>query len=383
MRGKQSSDDLEYDPEIERTARALWKVVQLQRLSQSIPSSARVPIPIEAETSSSPKSTTLPERPKLGDYSLANNRGRLTHTFQPANPVAFDIKTSVQNGLKDRQYDGTEAMSPHEHLSRFAKKCEFCVPPATVSESQKKLRLFPFTLTGRAKDWLLSLPSGTIQTCDELELKFLEKYFPISKYWEKKKEIANFRQRESESLYNAWERFNLLLKSCPNHEFTEKQYLQIFTKGVTHNNRMFLNASAGGSLRSKTDHEVQALIESMAANEYCAVVDKKKRGVFGVSDHTVILANQAAINKQLKTLTKEFHGFTMANKQQQVAAVRCDLCGEGHANGKCVPEGFSEEANYVNYQRQNPYYNSGFNKHPNLSYSNNNTLNPLMPNPQQ
>ena len=32
---------------------------------------------------------------------------------------------------------------------------------------------------------------------------------------------------------------------------------------------------------------------------------------------------------------------------------------------------------------QNPYYNSGFNKHPNLSYANNNTLNPLLPNPPQ
>jgi len=275
-------------------------------------------------------------------------------------------------------------MSPHEHLSHFAETCEFCVPPATVTESQKKLRLFPFTLTSRAKYWLLSLPSGTIQTWEELELRFLKKYFTMSKYWDKKHEISNFRQGESESLYDAWERFNLLLKRCLNHEFSNKQYLQIFTEGLTHNLRMFLDASAGGSLKSKTDHKVQTLIENMASNEYRVDAEKKKRGVFGVSDHTAILANQAAMNKQLETLTKEFHGFTMANKQQQVAAIRCDLCGEGHANGECVPEGFSEEANYVsNYQKPNTYYNPGFNKHHNLIYSNNNTLNPLLPNPQQ
>jgi hypothetical protein len=144
---------------------------------------------------------------------------------------------------------------------------------------------------------LLSLPSGTIQKWDELELKFLEKYFPMSKYWEKKQEISNFRQGQSESLYDAWELFNLLLKRCPNHEFTEKQYLQIFTEGLTHNNRMFLDASTGGSLKVKTDHEVQALIENMAANEYRADAKKKKSGVFGVSDHTSFLANQAAMNK--------------------------------------------------------------------------------------
>ena len=121
----------------------------------------------------------------------------------------------------------------------------------------------------------------------------------------------------------------------------------------------------------------------MAQNEYRADAEKKKRGAYGVSDTTSILANQASMNKKNEALTKEFQGFTLANKQQQVAAVRCDLCGKGHANGECVPEGVSEEENYVNYQRQNPYYNPGFNKHPNLSYSNNNTLNPLLPNPQQ
>jgi len=111
-----------------------------------------------------------------------------------------------------------------------------------VTDSQKKLRLFPFTLTSRARDWLLSLPSGTIQTWEELELKFLEKYFPMSKYWDKKMEISNFKQEESESLYDAWERFTFMLKRCPNHELTEKQYLQIFTEGLKNNIRMFLDA---------------------------------------------------------------------------------------------------------------------------------------------
>ena len=81
-------------------------------------------------------------------------------------------------------------------------------------------------------------------------------------------------------------------------------------------------------------------------------------------DTTSILANKAAMNEQIEAPTKEFQGFTLANKQHQVAAVRCDLCTEGHANVECVPKGVSEEANYVNYQRQNPYYNPGFNKHP-------------------
>jgi len=102
---------------------------------------------------------------------------------------------------------------------------------------------------------------------------------------------------ESESLYDAWERFKLLLKRCRSHEISDKQYLQIFTEWLTHNNRMFLDASAGGSMIVKTDYEVQTLIENMAENEYRADVEKKKKGVFWVSDNTTILANQAAMNK--------------------------------------------------------------------------------------
>jgi len=164
MRGRTSKDDLQFDPEIERTTRANRKDV---RLSKSVPPSAREqipsPAPSKTKSSTSPESSIMGDplpRPKLGDYGLATHRGPLTHTFRPANPAAFDIKSTVLNGLRDKQFDGTEAMSPHEHLSRFTKTCEFCVPPATVTDSQKKLWLFPFTLTGRARDWLLTYQVG-------------------------------------------------------------------------------------------------------------------------------------------------------------------------------------------------------------------------------
>lgn len=151
---------------------------------------------------------------------------------------------------------------------------------------------------------------------------------PMSKYLDKKQEISNFRQGETESLYDAWERFNLLLKRCPGHEFSDKKYLQVFTAGLTNQNKMFFDASTGGSLKVKTDHEVQTLIENMANNEYCADVEKNKRGVFGVSDTTSILANQAAMNEQIETLTKELHAYQLPNKPQQVVALRCDLRGK-------------------------------------------------------
>jgi len=111
MRGRTSKDDLKFNPEIERTARANRKAV---RLSKSVPPSAREqiprPAPFETESSTSPESRIMGEplpRPKLGDYNLATHRGQLTHTFRPANPTAFDIKSTILNGLRDKQFDGT------------------------------------------------------------------------------------------------------------------------------------------------------------------------------------------------------------------------------------------------------------------------------------
>jgi len=393
MRGKTRSEDLQHDPEIEKTAKANRKAVRLARLAESTSrhSSPVITLPAVSEPiTMGEQPPPPPARPMMGDYGLDANRGHLTHVFQPANPKAFDIKSSVQQNLKENQFDGRDDKSPHEHLSHFHETFQFYVPPANVTESQKKLRLFPFTLTGRAKDWLLSIPSGTIQTWDELELKFLKRFFPMSKYWDKKHEITNFKQGESETLYDAWERFNLLLKRCPSHGLDEKSYLQIFTEGITANNRMFLDAAAGGSMRTKTDHEVRNLIENMTENEHRADAKKKRRGVFGVNDSTALLANQTAMNKHLETLTKQVQAITMGQLQAQQAQVqqvqqRCDFCQGDHANGEYSLEGTIEEANYMgNYQKNNPYsntYNPGYAKHPNLSYSNTNTLNPLLPNP--
>ncbi|MCI30470.1 hypothetical protein A2U01_0051679, partial [Trifolium medium] len=67
-----------------------------------------------------------PPRRTLGDYGERNNGVIANFGFQPVNPVAFDIKNTVLT-------------------------CDYTDPPG-VSESDKRLRLFKHSLTGRAKD---------------------------------------------------------------------------------------------------------------------------------------------------------------------------------------------------------------------------------------
>jgi len=83
MRGRQSKDDLQFDPEIERTARVNRKAVQLSKLIAP-EQRGQTPSPalLVTEKPTSPEPSIMGDpapRPKLGDYGLATHRGQLTH----------------------------------------------------------------------------------------------------------------------------------------------------------------------------------------------------------------------------------------------------------------------------------------------------------------
>ncbi|WJX14409.1 hypothetical protein P8452_04679 [Trifolium repens] len=314
-----------------------------------------------------------PPRRTLGDYGQWNDGQLANLGFQPANPVNFDIKNSVINALKEDQYSGAESQCPNLHLGRFYEACDYTDPPG-VTESQKRLRLFKFSLTGRAKDWLDTLPSGTINTWQELERKFLERYFPIHKFLERRADIVNFEQGDAESLYDAWERFKLCLKKCLKHGIDTHAQMQHFTQGLRAQTRMLLDASAGGSLKNKNEQEAMELIESMAQNEYRANNDrgaKKKPGMLELEANSAMLAEQKLMNNKMEALVQHFTKASSAQHQSkaqvsQAQGLRCDFCKQAHENGECMPKG-SEEAKYMaNFRRSNPY-NQGWGENQNQS----------------
>ncbi|CAJ2662794.1 unnamed protein product [Trifolium pratense] len=242
--------------------------------------------------------------------------------------------------------------------------------PDGYTDSQIKLRLFGFTLIGRAKDWLQCIPSGTINNWKELEDKFLERFFTNDMFLARRADITGFEQGESESLFEAYERFKLLLRKCPNHSLDNMEQMQIFIRGLRMQSRILIDASAGGTIRHKNEDEVRELVENMCMNEYRSKSerDPKKRGVFDVDTNTALLAQIEILNKKLAAKT-----LAEANVSQ-VQEVRCDFCHGPHANGMCSLEAESEEANYAGgYQKNNPYsntYNPGWKDHPNLQWGN-------------
>jgi hypothetical protein len=60
------------------------------------------------------------------------------------------------------QFSGASSDDAAAHLNNFVELCEK-QKYKDVDGNIIKLKLFPFSLSGRAKDWLLSLPRNSIQ----------------------------------------------------------------------------------------------------------------------------------------------------------------------------------------------------------------------------
>ncbi|XP_058759534.1 uncharacterized protein LOC131632822 [Vicia villosa] len=271
---------------------------------------------------------------------------------------------------------------PNLHLSVFLQYTDI-VKENGVSSEAIRLRIFPFSLRDRARAWLQSLPANSVTTWNELKKVFLARYFSPSKTAMLRAQINGFRQKDNESLFEAWERYKDMLRLCPHHGLEEWLVIHTFYNGLLYNTRLTIDAAAGGALMDKEYADAYALIESMAQNHYqwgserapseriSGEKSSAKSGMYEIS-------SLDRVNAKVDALTQKIENLTVA----PVAAVatvspNCEICGmPGHAAPEChLLAGVSPEP--VNYAQGNPYsntYNPGWKNHPNFSYKNNSAL---------
>ncbi|KAJ9556966.1 hypothetical protein OSB04_011580 [Centaurea solstitialis] len=93
-------------------------------------------------------------------------------TFQPGDAGRRDME--INKGLIKMifsiSFDGRPGGEPYKHLEAFEDICDLF----NATEDEVKLRVFPFTLTNRAKDWFKRLTPGSIKTWEDLKSAFLQ-----------------------------------------------------------------------------------------------------------------------------------------------------------------------------------------------------------------
>ncbi|GJR22557.1 reverse transcriptase domain-containing protein [Tanacetum coccineum] len=173
----------------------------------------------------------------------------------------FELKHGLLNLVQNKQFFGHDKEDPHAHI-RYFNKITSTMKFPNVPSTSVKLMLFPFSLEGAARIWLEKEPPRSIQTWDDLVSKFINKFFPPSKTTNLRNEITRFQQRFDETFYEAWDRFNDLLRACPHHGFSELHQLDTFYNALNSNDQDSLNSAAGGNFLDKMPRDCLRIHEA-------------------------------------------------------------------------------------------------------------------------
>jgi hypothetical protein len=106
-----------------------------------------------------------PENTKLCDFTSTNNSDFFCTPIAPPAPTAnfYEIKPALLNLVMKEQFFGASTEDVAAHLNNSVELCEM-QKYKDVESDIIKLKLFPFSLRGKAKDWLLSLTKNSIDS---------------------------------------------------------------------------------------------------------------------------------------------------------------------------------------------------------------------------
>ncbi|KHN08868.1 hypothetical protein glysoja_043462, partial [Glycine soja] len=151
-------------------------------------------------------------------------------------------------------------------------------------------------------------PKNSLNTWEEVEEKFIARFFPPSRFISAKSVIATFSQGFNEPLCETWERFKALLRRCPNNNFDDVAQLHIFYSGLKPQTKIILDVSVGGTMMSKSPEEAIVIIDSIAANDSQSHHERapiQRKGIMELDTQNAILAQNKLLTEQIEALTKQ------------------------------------------------------------------------------
>ncbi|GKA43969.1 reverse transcriptase domain-containing protein [Tanacetum coccineum] len=245
----------------------------------------------------------------------------------------FEIKHGLLNLVQNKQFFGHDKEDPHAHI-RYFNKITSTMKIPNVPNTSVKLMLFPFSLEGAARIWLEKEPPRSIETWDDLVSKFINKFFPPSKTTNLRNEITRFQQKFDETFYEAWDRFNDLLRGCPHHGFSELHQLDTFYNALNSIDQDSLNSAAGGNFLDKMPRECLKIIESKSKvrqSRNKAVVAKMSTS----SSTQAVSSDVAELKDMVRALILDRKNQTPASAPVKAVEQSCVTCGGGHSYQNC------------------------------------------------
>ncbi|GJW09876.1 reverse transcriptase domain-containing protein [Tanacetum coccineum] len=164
-------------------------------------------------------------------------------------------------------------------------------------------------------------------TADNFELKH-------DHFYDEVPERPEFQQRFDETFYEAWDRFNDLLRACPHHGFSELHQLDTFYNALNSNDQDSLNSAAGGNFLDKMPRDCLRIIESKSKVRN----SRNKPVVAKVSTSTStpgISSDVAELKDMVKALLLDKKNQSPAPTPVKAVEESCVTCGGAHSYQTC------------------------------------------------
>ncbi|CAM8903112.1 unnamed protein product [Rhodiola kirilowii] len=314
-----------------------------------------------------------PNREKpLKDYSTPSLTG-FQSPIAPSgvNAPQFELKPALINMVRNNAFTGIE--NPNVHLTSFLELCE-TFKMNNVPKENIYLRLFPFSLTGKAKDWLWSHEGNTFTTWDELAQAFLLQYLSPAKIQRLKNLINSFAQGEDETFHEAWERFKELQRECPHYNIDKPTLIQIFYQGMDADSKRQMDQAAGGAFMEVHPTQGGLIIDKIARNShlwgsertYTPKHRSKTREVEEVDSKEDI----RALTKRIDALGTSLSVLHVKQSQKQPRV--CAICtSPSHKEDDCphtFPQEEVQDDEEINFLQRNQVNYGRDRDHPNFLY---------------
>ncbi|QHO24149.1 ATP synthase subunit alpha [Arachis hypogaea] len=178
----------------------------------------------------------------LGDFTAPNSNLHGRRISIPAiGANNFELKPQLVSLMQQNcKFHGLPSEDPFQFLTEFLQICD-TVKTNGIDPEVYRLMLFPFAVRDRARIWLDSQPKDSLNSWDKLVTAFLAKFFPPQKLSKLRVDVQTFKQKEGESLYEAWEIYKELTKKCPSGMLSEWTILDIFYDGLSELSKMSLD----------------------------------------------------------------------------------------------------------------------------------------------
>ena len=82
------------------------------------------------------------------------------------------VDPNIVKVIYEHRFYGKPKEDPIPHLKKFDERCKML----NLSHANVKIKLFPYSLGGKALDWILRWPPGNFSTWFNLKAAFIERF---------------------------------------------------------------------------------------------------------------------------------------------------------------------------------------------------------------